>query len=841
MPNYNNRQKILALAGSFLSVITVTSKAQEDRNTIETEEIIIVNTQKRDQALKEVPASVQVLKGDIIEQFAVENGFDLVKYLPGFGIDDSTEIRTTTLKTRGIGTFTNSIGLQSSNLVVIDGEVLPRQSMLNLTVTDIERVEALRGPQGTLFGQNTSTGLIHYVTKKPVLEELTGRIRFEATEYSGRDVRAHVNLPITDQLAARINLQHGQVDGWIRNTMPGEEDNDIGEEERFGVRGQLLFDNSEDLDILMRIEYSERDTNCCAFTRIGGINPDFGPNPIILVNDDGSIQGTSYNRINPELSFEDAGRPVTARNAEANFGTTENFGTSIASNYQISDALTLSYNGSYRDFELVNSSGFFTVNFPVERSAFGGNETVEVIQQELRLSSFGNEKLDWIVGLFYHDTDGQRSETRDGCIAGRRGLIENGELAGCYTGASTDTFLANLRDTGIDDRSLLVPGRLLNGGDFTTNFENFAIFGQLEYQLTSKFDATFGFRFLKENGSASFSRTVLNTPSTGVGLDSFQEVLALAQTDSSLIVNQTAPTVFSDSDEHFIYKAVLGYDFSDDIRGYINYSTGYKGSSYFVTTNTDPAEADNFPTAPEQSTNFEVGLRSGFFDNQFLFNFTYFDMSVEDYQVRAVRILDEDNGNVFAGFVNAEEARSTGVELDLLWKITNNTILTASYTNFDARFEDFANAPVNCPRLGDDRSGGTLADRCSIIAGANRLDQTGLPFPNNAEEQFLGSIKQHFDINGNWQADMTALWRYNSEATQTVNEIAFQQASNPSNSIWDLYFNINENNLGFSLFIKNVFDKEYTTRRNTNTLGFGSGFFPRDWTRFVGGSVQYSF
>lgn len=129
----------------------------------------MVSAQKREQALKEVPVSIEVIQGDLLERYNVQDGFDLIKYLPGFGIDDSTEIRTTTLKTRGIGTFTNSIGLHSSNLVVIDGEVLPRQSMLNLSVSDLQRVEALRGPQGTLFGQNTSTGLLHYVTKKPNL------------------------------------------------------------------------------------------------------------------------------------------------------------------------------------------------------------------------------------------------------------------------------------------------------------------------------------------------------------------------------------------------------------------------------------------------------------------------------------------------------------------------------------------------------------------------------------------------------------------------------------------------------------------------------------------------
>ena len=501
----------LLLAGFSLSLVAQSVLAQA--NEIETEkeeddvEVILVSAQKREQALKEVPVSMEVIQGNLLENYNIEDGFDLVRYLPGFGVDDSTEIRTTTLKTRGIGTFTNSIGLQSSNLVVIDGEVLPRQSMLNLAISDLERVEALRGPQGTLFGQNTSTGLLHYVSKKPNLNEFGGKARLELTEYNGVEVSGHVNVPLNENWAFRLNAQHKQVDGWIENTMPGAEDYDIGEDDVFGLRGQLLYDNGEDLSVLFRAEHSERETNCCAFSRLGGINLDFGPRPIIHVRQDGSIEGTTYNRINPESFFEEAGNPVTARNPEANFGETNNSGASVEVNYDVNDELTLSYIGSYRDFELLNSSSFFTVNFPVERTAFGGNESVEVIQQEMRLSSFGNDKLDWIVGLFYHDTKGQRSEVRDGCIAGRRGLIENGVLAGCYTGGSANAFLANYAETGVDDRSLLVPSRLLNGGDFSTRFTNYAIFGQLEYQITDQLDGTFGFRLLKEHVEASFPRT----------------------------------------------------------------------------------------------------------------------------------------------------------------------------------------------------------------------------------------------------------------------------------------------------------------------------------------------
>ncbi|MDQ9090342.1 TonB-dependent receptor [Pseudoalteromonas haloplanktis] len=848
MPKFNKLHTALLLAGCSFTALTNPVYANEKINVKQAEvtnkdskelEVILVSAQKRDQALKDVPSSIQVLDDSLIEEVGIEDGFDLVTYLPGFGLDDSTEIRTTTLKTRGIGTFTNSIGLQSSNLVVIDGEVLPRQSMLNLPVSDVERVEAMRGPQGTLFGQNTSTGLLHYVTKKPEIGELTGKIRAGVSEFNGRDVSGTINLPIAEDWALRFNAQYSDIDGWIDNTMPGEEDNKVGAKTTKAGRAQLLYDAGEGLDVLFRLEYSETDNNCCSMSSLGGINVNFGPNPIIHVKDDGTIEGTTYNSINPSSTFEENGGPVTARNAEANYGSTENFGFSIAADYYLNDEITFSYNGSYRDFDLYNSSSFFTVNYPVERSAFGGNESVEVQQQEFRLSSFDNERFDWVVGLFYHDTKGQRSETRDGCIAGNRGLIENGVLAGCYSGPSTNQFLANYNSTGIDDRSLLVPQRLLGGGEFTTNFENIAIFGQLDYQITERFDATFGFRYLHEKGEATFARTDLRTPQTGVGLESFDEVYQMAQTDPSLIIRETDPTKFSDSDSAFIYKAVLGYDFARSVRGYVNYSTGYKGASYFVTTNTDPAEADNFPTAPELSSNFEVGLRSGFFDNDLLFNITYFDMSVEDYQVRATRVIDEDNNIVFAGYVNAAEARSTGIEADVVMNITDELKWSVSYAYFDARYEDFDDTPINCP-AGD---GGLLADRCTTDEnGRQSFNQTGLSFENNAEQQLLSTIKYDIPLgNTGWNSNVQGIWRYNGSHTQSINELAFGESANPSSSIWDLYFNVTKGPVHVNFYVKNLFDKTYTSRQRINQDGFGEGFYPRDWSRYVGASIQYTF
>ncbi|WP_231756918.1 TonB-dependent receptor [Microbulbifer elongatus] len=796
---------------------------------------VVVTAQKREQSVQDVPASMEVLSGDLIEELGADTGFDIVKYLPGFGVDDNNEIRTTTLKTRGIGTFTSSIGLQSSNLIVVDGEVLPRQSMMNLAIADVERVEALRGPQGTLFGQNTSTGVIHYVTKRPQIGEFYGSAKAELTEYNGRQVSSAVNLPINDNWAARINVQHGEQDGWIRNEYPGGED--VGAEEKSGIRTQFLYDNGNDLSALVRMDYSERDTNCCSMVKTE-ISREYGPKPVVRI-DDGVVTAAAYNEIDSEPDYNVFGEPVTARNPESNYGSVENAGLSAEVNYDLANGMSLSYLASYRDFELNNSSGFFTFKFPVHREHFGGNESVEVIQQELRISDFDNETFNWVLGAFFHDTAGQRSEITDGCVGGggasSRGVIEDGVMTGCVSNASALAFINHYNETGTQDRSLLVADRNLSAGDFTADFTNTALFGQLEYQITDRLDATLGFRALHEKGSASFDALWLRPPTDGTGMETFDEVLAMSKSDPSLIRNDPEGAKFSDSNTDFIYKAVLGYDFTDNIRAYVNYSTGYKGPSYFVTSNTNPADAEYFPTRPEQSTNFEVGVRSRLLDDKLQFNLTYFDMAVEDYQVRAQRLVDEASNTYFAGYVNADEVRSTGFEADAVYKLTSDLKVVASYANYEATYEDFADTPVNCP-------GGTLADRCSVVGGRNVFDQTGLPVENNAQEQALVTLNYNREIGSTgWDANVRTVWRYEGDFTPSANMMAQEFDPNADYDVLDLYIGVGNDKLRGNLFVKNVMDESYNTFKFADQWGNQALFYPRDYSRYFGASVTYMF
>lgn len=796
---------------------------------------IVVTAEKHEQTRKNVPVSVEVISGEQIETANLISGFDLIRYLPGFGIDSSAEIRTTTLKVRGIGTLTNSIGLQSSNLLAIDDEILSRQSALNGGLVELERVEALRGPQGTLFGENTSTGLIRYITRRPIIGRNSGRIEISAAEYGEMGAKGMANLSLSDDLAIRLNATWNDAGGYIRNiAVPGQ---DIGKNETYGFRGQALYDAGLGFHALLRAEYSRTNTNCCASAYL--TQPSETRYPALVI-DNGVPSLSSLNAVTPQPF--DPSSPVVAIN-DTQYGTVDNFGVSGELGFDLNDRLTLTYAGSYRRFEIGNNADTFNTVFPISRLNFGGTETTKSLQQELRLSSYGNDRLNWVVGLFYHDTDGYRQETNDRCSSGAGSTaqprVENGEITGCFTSASINSFLNNYQQNGTLNNALLVPDRRLDRGIFSTNFKNMAIFGQLNFRITDQLDITLGGRALHEKSSARFQAFVYRPTLSAEGLDTIDDVAALAANgDSSVIRNAngiSASTSLNNKVTRFIYKAVIGYDITDDIRLYANYSTGFKGASYFITTNTNPNDGPNLITKPERSRNLELGIRSNLLDNALSLNVTAFDMTVRDYQLRASRVLDEAAGTFYVGYVNAELARSRGVELDFTIRPIRNLSLYGSFAYFDAFYDKFSNAPVTCP-------GGTLASRCYTAGGLNLVDQSGLPFPNNSEKQLFLSANYDFrlPVKG-WNFAVRGDYRWESDRTKNITQIASNLPASQGQGIADLYLTAYNDRVQARLFVKNLFNKFYATEESVSTIGEYQGYFSRDYKRYIGGSLAFNF
>ncbi len=233
-------------------------------------ETVVVTAQKREQDLQHVPITVTAIGAQLLQDSGVRDIKDLTLLAPGLLVTSSSNEVSTTARIRGIGTVGDNIGVESSVGVVIDGVYRPRNGVGFGDLGEIERIEVLKGPQGTLFGKNNSAGAINVITKRPQFDfssvaELTG------SNFGGYDVGAGINGTLIDErLAGRFYATNRKRDG-VYDVVTGEgprQETSDADRDSLGARGQLLFTPSDDVSALLIADYSQRTEHCCAAVQI---------------------------------------------------------------------------------------------------------------------------------------------------------------------------------------------------------------------------------------------------------------------------------------------------------------------------------------------------------------------------------------------------------------------------------------------------------------------------------------------------------------------------------------------------------------------------------------------
>jgi len=224
---------------------------------------IIVTATKRATSVQDVPISVTVVSPAQLENQGVTSIKDLTSVASGFNIQSSqTETQGTSIRIRGVGTTGNNIGLESAVGVFIDGVYQSRPGVALGELTDIEALELLRGPQGTLFGRNTSAGALNIRTKKPDFDGTSGFADFTYGNFDLINAKAAVNFTASDQLAFRLNGAYRQRDGFLTSSV--DPDIESHNRDRFLIKGQALWEPSDQTSLRVIADYSEIDENCCA-------------------------------------------------------------------------------------------------------------------------------------------------------------------------------------------------------------------------------------------------------------------------------------------------------------------------------------------------------------------------------------------------------------------------------------------------------------------------------------------------------------------------------------------------------------------------------------------------
>lgn len=688
-----------------LAVSPALAKAQEQAGPEAVEETsgqlptIIVSATRRANNVQDVPIAVTAISAQALDRAGVADITTLDAVVPSFNLNASgTTTGGITLRIRGIGTTGNNAGLESAVGVFLDGVYLSRPGVALGDLLDIERVEVLRGPQGTLFGRNTSAGALDIRTRKPRLDRIEGFANATYGNFDLVNLQAGINLPlVTDKVALRLAGAVRERDGYITGPT-GVQSNSI---ERLVLRGQMLFDFGSAGDLRLIGDYTEGDDNCChAIWVRDGTNVNF---PAFGLPADGGAPNVG------DVALD------RLKSNDGQFDTPfETWG--ISAEYNLDTPLgALTYVGSYRDFEFRTSLEtdytqlrLFTAGASAQARALGGqnfeprnNPTrIETTTHELRLQ--GNDfdgRLDWLIGGYYswERISQQLSLTLlDQFQAG-----VSGGLLGAVPLQPNPLFLAA---GGVDAT-----------GDFAINRydqtgESFSIFTHNVVAITDSLDLTIGLRYVEESKDGSYTQldgkhdACLGTlgagagnflGAAGVGLNCFvfaaPSLERLARINPALAANPLAqallPREFEQTfkDDELVYTLNATYRPTEAITLYGSFTHGFKSGGFNLDASAAVGGMDpRFDS--EQVDAYEIGLKAELFDRRARVNVALFDQHLSGFQV-----LDF-TGIQFTTF-NVDKARSTGFEIESEAQLSDHLSANFAVTYTDARY------PKDCAEL----------------------------------------------------------------------------------------------------------------------------------------------
>ena len=441
---------ILMLGGVFVLGVFQPAIAQEvDEFKLEE---IVVTAQKREQNVKDIPVALSVIGENKLENYDVKTFDDVARISPALSIDQGLAPSGNTIRMRGVGTVAFSIAADPSVSVVIDDMPFIRQAQAFDNLVDIERVEVLRGPQGTLFGKNASAGVVSIITKAPS-KKLTGKIAAGYTDDNEKKVRASLSGPLGETFGFRVSAYHLDRDGYIKNLVDGS---DLNGEEAKGARAKLTWLASDNLDMSLTFDTSKRE----------------GSTATTWVDADPEVAGEG---VTPSEDNRTVRYDTTPR-----FETDQSYGI-FKINYDFGGH-TLTSITSYQNYDLISIQDQDMTDIPINPfnpflNPLGltgptidqrSNEKSDAFTQELQLTSKDSKKIEYMVGLYYSDV----KTTRDFYRTALRFLLANWEAK-----AKTESMALFSQNTlTLTDKTFFDFGLRLNrekiGVDFTDYFAN---------------------------------------------------------------------------------------------------------------------------------------------------------------------------------------------------------------------------------------------------------------------------------------------------------------------------------------------------------------------------------
>tara|TARA_R110002153_G_scaffold270890_2_gene437681 strand:+ start:29371 stop:31563 length:2193 start_codon:yes stop_codon:yes gene_type:complete len=366
-------------------VFAFNSMAQVDTETTVAEkkskglERILVTAQKRTQNINEVPISISTMNSDAISQTGVRQLKDVAEFIPNLVISDGTDF-TSEVRIRGVGANSRNIGFDTRVGVYLDGVYLGQSPALNQELLDLERIEVLRGPQGTLFGKNTVAGAINLISKEPS-DTLEGHIGAELGNLNAKQLTASLNLPISDKLATKFSFNKQTRDGFVTNLATGNDN--INEQDATSYRAQVRYDMSESFKANLSIDGMQSDRTS------------YTGEPIT------DTFGRELTSESPKLfEISSTSDPVEERDIN---------GIALTLDWSLDNGHDVRSITAFRDSEISysNDSDYSALDL----LHIGYNDAYEQTSQEFQYISPANAKLEYVAGLYLYSQDSETSRT----------------------------------------------------------------------------------------------------------------------------------------------------------------------------------------------------------------------------------------------------------------------------------------------------------------------------------------------------------------------------------------------------------------------------------------------
>lgn len=695
-------------SAAVLSALFAGAAYAQDAGEENSVDAIIITATKREQSLQDVPVTVTAVSGQLMQDAGVKDIKDLTILTPGLTVTSTSNETVTTARIRGVGTVGDNPGLESSVGVVIDGVYRPRNGVSFGDLGELQRVEVLKGPQGTLFGKNTSAGVINIISQEPKFS-FGAQGELTVGDYGARGASASVTGPITadDTVAGRLFVATRKRDGYLDvetgSLGPRTRGDDV-DQNFWTARGQLLFVPSDALTVRVIGDYTQRDESCCLATQL-------------VVGDAANSRANYINQVRPgsiDVSEDPFGRTAYA-NRDTGQSITDT-GFSAQADWDISDDVALTSITAWRNWraETGQDSDFSAADL-VYRPGDGSNyNEFTQLSQEVRLNGVAG-RLDWLVGVFY-----AKEELKS------RSVLNYGQDFYAYF---DQRVLGNVPALiGLTSAAIHQPGR---GADdrYVQNDTTFALFTDNTFAITDAFKLTVGLRYTNSEKDLT---TRYST--TGSSCDQAEAAygaiagLAGVPTARSIVGGLCLNSENNDFDALGSFKQNSGeeevtgtvkltYKVTEDIMTYASAARGYKSGGFnldrtsrarltpfgsplpfntavncaVATGCLDFAVLSNTGFAPEFVDSYELGIKTKWFDNSLLLNATVFYQDYTDFQL-----------NTFIGtaFVveSIPEVISKGVDADFVWFTpVDGLSLQGGVTYAETQFGDFDASDLSDP------------------------------------------------------------------------------------------------------------------------------------------------